>query len=192
MSFRLLLKRILPSAGMCLAFAVATIALDAALHAAGLTSVGRYLGIPGTLLILISLSYSLRKRGKISVGTPRSLLKLHEWVAWVGASLVLVHAGVHFEAVLPWIATAAMGINVLSGLTGKFLLASTRKDIAARRRALETAGIGSTEIEDRLFSDLATMRIMNRWRMIHIPIFLTFAVTALGHIVSILLFWNWK
>jgi hypothetical protein len=85
-----------------------------------------------------------------------------------------------------------MGINVLSGLTGKFLLASTRKDIAARRRALETAGIGSTEIEDRLFSDLATMRIMNRWRMIHIPIFLTFAVTALGHIVSILLFWNWK
>ena len=192
MSFRLLLKRILPFAGMCLAFAVATVALDAALHAAGLTSVGRYLGIPGTLLILISLTYSLRKRGKISMGTPRSLLKVHEWVAWAGASLVLVHAGVHFEAVLPWIATAAMGINVLSGLTGKFLLASTREDIAARRRALEAAGVAPTEIEDRLFSDLATMRIMNRWRTIHIPIFLTFAVTALGHIVSILLFWNWK
>lgn len=192
MSFRLLLKRILPFAGMCLAFAVATVALDAALHAAGLTSVGRYLGIPGTLLILISLTYSLRKRGKISMGTPRSLLKVHEWVAWAGASLVLVHAGVHFEAVLPWIATAAMGINVLSGLTGKFLLASTREDIAARRRALESAGVGEKDIEDRLFSDFATMRIMNRWRTIHIPIFLTFAVTALGHIVSILLFWNWK
>ena len=192
MSFRLLLKRILPFAGMCLAFAVATVALDAALHAAGLTSVGRYLGIPGTLLILISLTYSLRKRGKISMGTPRSLLKVHEWVAWAGASLVLVHAGVHFEAVLPWIATAAMGINVLSGLTGKFLLASTREDIAARRRALEAAGVGEKDIEDRLFSDLATMRIMNRWRTIHIPIFLTFAVTALGHILSILLFWNWK
>jgi hypothetical protein len=192
MSFRLLLRRILPFGGICLAFAVATIALDAALHAAGLTSVGRYLGIPGTMLILISLSYSLRKRGKISIGTPRGLLKVHEWVAWVGASLVLVHAGVHFEAVLPWIATAAMGINVLSGLTGKFLLTSTREDIAARRRALDAAGVGAKDIEDRLFSDLATMRIMNRWRTIHIPIFLTFAVTALGHIVSILLFWNWK
>jgi len=192
MSFRLLLRRILPFGGICLAFAVATIALDAALHAAGLTSVGRYLGIPGTLLILISLSYSLRKRGKISIGTPRGLLKVHEWVAWVGASLVLVHAGVHFEAVLPWIATAAMGINVLSGLTGKFLLTSTREDIAGRRRALDAAGVGAKDIEDRLFSDLATMRIMNRWRTIHIPIFLTFAVTALGHIVSILLFWNWK
>jgi len=192
MSFRLLLRRILPFGGICLAFAVATIALDAALHAAGLTSVGRYLGIPGTMLILISLSYSLRKRGKISIGTPRGLLKVHEWVAWVGASLVLVHAGVHFEAVLPWIATAAMGINVLSGLTGKFLLTSTREDIAGRRRALDAAGVGAKDIEDRLFSDLATMRIMNRWRTIHIPIFLTFAVTALGHIVSILLFWNWK
>jgi hypothetical protein len=144
------------------------------------------------MLILISLSYSLRKRGKISIGTPRGLLKVHEWVAWVGASLVLVHAGVHFEAVLPWIATAAMGINVLSGLTGKFLLTSTREDIAGRRRALDAAGVGAKDIEDRLFSDLATMRIMNRWRTIHIPIFLTFAVTALGHIVSILLFWNWK
>ncbi|MEY2625457.1 MAG: hypothetical protein EBT64_05335 [Gammaproteobacteria bacterium] len=192
MSFRLLLKRILPFAGLCLGFAIATIALDAALHTAGLTSVGRYLGIPGTLLILISLSYSLRKRGKISLGTPRGLLKFHEWVAWVGASLILVHAGVHFEAVLPWMATAAMGVNVLSGLTGKFLLASTREDITERRRTLEAAGVGAAEIEDRLFSDLATMRIMNRWRMVHIPIFLTFAITALGHIASILLFWNWK
>jgi hypothetical protein len=27
---------------------------------------------------------------------------------------------------------------------------------------------------------------------VHIPIFLAFVVTALGHIVSILLLWNWR
>jgi hypothetical protein len=36
------------------------------------------------------------------------------------------------------------------------------------------------------------MRLINHWRTVHIPIFLTFAVTAVGHIVSILLLWNWR
>ncbi len=192
MSWRLLIRRILPFAAICAIFALATVALDAALHAAGWQSIGRYLGIPGTLLILLSLTYSLRKRGKIKWGKPRALLHLHEWVAWIGASLVLVHAGVHFEALLPWVATGAMGINVLSGLVGKFLLTGTRESIAAHRKKLEAAGVQPDEIEDRMLGELAAMRAMTRWRTVHIPIFLTFAITATGHIVSILLFWNWS
>lgn len=192
MTARLLLNKVLPFLGICALFALATIAIDAALHAAGLRSVGRYLGIPGVVLILLSLTYSLRKRGRISWGKPRALLHFHEWTAWLGASLVLVHAGVHFEALLPWVATAAMGVNVLSGLVGKFLLAGTRDSIVARRQALVAAGVPAAEIEDRLLGDLAMMHAMTRWRTVHIPIFLTFAVTSLGHIASILLFWNWR
>ena len=192
MSWGLLLNRVLPFVGLCAVFAISTIALDAALHAAGLAAIGRYLGIPGTLLIIGSLTYSLRKRGNISWGNPRHLLNLHEWAAWIGASLVLVHAGIHFEAVLPWAATAAMSINVLSGLVGKFLLAGTRESVTLRRRALARQGFPPTEVDDRLFADIAAVRIMSRWRTVHIPIFLTFAVTAIGHIVSILLFWNWR
>jgi hypothetical protein len=191
MSWWLLRARIFPFLAICGVFALATIALDAALHAAGWRSIGRYLGIPGTLLILISLTYSLRKRGKIGWGKPRTLLRVHEWVAWVGASLVLIHAGVHFEALLPWLATGAMCINVLSGLVGKFLLTGTRESIGAHRKALEAAGVPLDEIEDRLVGELAAMRVMNRWRTVHIPIFVTFAVTAIGHIISIFLFWNW-
>lgn len=192
MPWSLLSTLILPFLGYCVGFAAATVAIDAALHAAGLAWVGRYLGIPGTLLILLSLTYSLRKRGRIHWGSPRTLLTVHQWAGWAGASLVLVHAGLHFEAILPWVATVAMCINVLSGLTGKFLLSRTREDIGERRRTLVAEGRSAAEIEDRLHDDLAAMRLINHWRTVHIPIFLTFAVTALGHIFSILLFWNWR
>ena len=192
MPWRLLSTLVLPFLGYCVGFAAATVAIDAALHAADLGWVGRYLGIPGTLLILLSLTYSLRKRGRIHRGSPRTLLAFHQWAGWAGASLVLVHAGLHFEAILPWVATAAMCINVLSGLTGKFLLSRTREDIGERRRTLVAEGRSAAEIEDRLHDDLAAMRLINHWRTVHIPIFLTFAATALGHIFSILLFWNWR
>jgi hypothetical protein len=32
---------------------------------------------------------------------------------------------------------------------------------------------------------------MTQWRKVHIPIFIVFAVLALGHIFSIFLFWGW-
>ena len=115
MPWRLLSTLVLPFLGYCVGFAAATVAINAALHAAGLAWVGRYLGIPGTLLILLSLTYSLRKRGRIHRGSPRTLLAFHQWAGWAGASLVLVHTGLHFEAILPWVATVAMCINVRIG-----------------------------------------------------------------------------
>ena len=90
MSGRLIFRRVLPFFGMCVVFAVATVALDAALHAIDLRWVGRYLGIPGVCLIVLSLTYSLRKRGKISWGKPRALLHFHEWAAWVGVQPALI------------------------------------------------------------------------------------------------------
>ncbi len=51
------------------------------------------LGIPGTLLILFSFLYSMRKRKLIQVGRPKTLLRLHEVLTWAGALMILVHAG---------------------------------------------------------------------------------------------------
>lgn len=51
--------------------------IDAVLHVFDAVWVGRYLGIPGTLLILGSFGYSLRKRKLISAGKPALLLRLH-------------------------------------------------------------------------------------------------------------------
>jgi hypothetical protein len=62
--------------------------------------IGRHLGILGVVMIVVSLVYSLRKRGVISVGRPVTLLRLHEAMTWEGSLRVLVHAGIHFIAIL--------------------------------------------------------------------------------------------
>lgn len=191
MNWNLFRKDILPLALMLGALLTATVVLDVMLHALGAAWVGRYVGIPGVVLILISLGYSLRKHKRITWGSPRTWLKMHESLAWVGSLLVLVHAGIHFNALLPWLATLAMLINVISGLTGKFLLARSGRHLASRRAALEEQGVAADVIDARVFWDEVTLDMMRQWRVIHFPIALAFAALALAHIVSILIMWGW-
>lgn len=91
-------RHVLPFILLLGLLAAATLAGDYALHRLNLVWVGRYLGIPGTLLIIASLVYSIRKRKYISSGNPKTLLKLHEFGAWLGSLMVLIHAGIHFNA----------------------------------------------------------------------------------------------
>lgn len=165
---------------------------DAGLHLLNAVWVGRYLGIPGTLLIIGSFGYSLRKRQLIRVGQPVKLLRLHERMAWLGSLLILVHAGIHFNAILGWLAVWAMLINVGSGLTGKFLLKRSQRAMDLSRRNLQQQGLTAEQIEDRLHWDSYTFDIVRKWRVVHFPIALAFAVLALAHIVSIFLFWSWR
>jgi hypothetical protein len=154
--------------------------------------VGRYLGSPGTLLIIGSMVYSLRKRKVITAGNPKTLLNLHEFSAWLGSLMVLIHAGIHFNAILPWLATAAMGVNVISGMVGKLLLNRSRLYVQGKRDGFQLRGLSKPEVEQAVFWDAVTFDTMAKWRKVHIPIFIVFAVLALGHIVSIFLFWGWS
>lgn len=171
---------------------VTTLALDYLLHRLGLVSIGRYLGIPGTLLIIASLAYSLRKRKFIESGNPRKLLRLHEIGAWLGSLMVLVHAGIHFNAWLPWLATIAMGINVISGLVGRLLLDRSRGHLMRERTELKQRGMSAEDIEHAMFWDTLMVKAMQQWRTVHIPIFILFAVLSLSHIISIFIFWGWS
>lgn len=184
-------QHILPFAFLLGLLAVVTLAGDFLLHRLDLVWIGRYLGIPGIILIIGSLTYSLRKRKRVAVGNPRSLLTLHEFGAWLGSSMVLVHAGIHFNAILPWLATAAMGVNVVSGMVGKILLDRSRRHVQAQREHFQLRGLSLPEVEQAVFWDAVTLDVMARWRKVHIPIFIAFAVLALGHIISIFLFWGW-
>ena len=171
---------------------LATIVSDALLHYFDLVWIGRYLGIPGTLLILLSLFYSMRKRKLVSFGRPKTLLMLHETLAWLGALMILVHAGIHVYAILPWLALIAMLVNVLSGMTGKFLLERSRRFVAEKKAAYASRGLPEDEVEKRLFWDATAFDLMKKWRAVHLPITLAFAVLGATHILSILLFWQWK
>jgi hypothetical protein len=169
----------------------ATLAGDYLLHRFNLVWVGRYLGIPGTLLIIGSLYYSLRKRKYVQSGDLKSLLKMHEFGTWLGSLMVLIHAGIHFNAILPWLATIAMGVNVISGMVGKMLLKSSREHIQGERDKFQLRGMSKVEVEQAMFWDAVAIDAMAKWRKVHIPIFIVFAVLALGHIFSIFLFWGW-
>jgi hypothetical protein len=185
-------EHVLPFTVLLGLLAAATLAGDYLLHRMDLVWIGRYLGIPGTLLIIGSLIYSARKRKYITASNPKTLLRFHEFTAWLGSLMVLIHAGIHFNAILPWLATVAMGINVISGLVGKILLERSRRHVQGEREHYQLRGMSRIEVEQAVFWDAVSLDAMTRWRKVHIPIFIVFAVLALGHIISIFLFWGWR
>lgn len=192
MAISLWRQHVLPFVFLTGLLAAVTIAGDYILHLLNLAWVGRYLGIAGTILIFASLIYSLRKRKYIKMGNPKTLLAMHEFGTWIGSSLVLIHAGVHFNAILPWLATVAMGVNAVSGMVGKLLLDRSRSHLKEQREHFQLRGMSRSDVERAMFWDAVTFDAMNRWRKVHIPIFVVFAVLSLGHIVGIFLFWGWK
>ena len=188
----LLSREVAPFYLSLLALLLATLAVDAALHLLNLVWVGKWLGIPGVLLICGSFGYSLRKRKLISQGQPAKLLRLHERMAWAGSLLILVHAGIHFNAVLAWLAVGAMLLNVASELTGKFLLRRAGLRLAETTQRLREEGLNAQALENRLYWDSLTYDTVKQWRVLHYPITLAFAVLGTAHIVSAVVFWGWS
>lgn len=166
--------------------------IDALLHLVNMVWIGRWLGIPGTLLIIGSFGYSLARRKWIRVGSPAGLLKLHERMAWAGSLLVLVHAGIHFNAILAWLTVWAMLINIASGLTGKFLMKRARARLEETRARLQAQGLSDEALEQSLHWDTLTFDVVRRWRVVHYPVTLAFAVLALAHILAVLWHWGWR
>lgn len=185
-------REILPFYFRILILAAVTLLIDLVLHLTDMVWIGRYLGIPGVILILLSFGHSLQKRGVIKSAKPVRLLRLHEWLAWAGSTMVLVHAGIHFNAVLAWIAVIAMGVNIISGLTGKYLVQRTQRWMKQARTELRDKGLDEEAIEQQLFWDSLAAGWVKKWRAIHLPIAMAFAVLATAHILSTFLFWGWK
>jgi hypothetical protein len=146
------------------------------------------MGYAGTVVIILSFIYSLRKRKIITKGSPKDLLTLHEYMAWAGSIMILVHAGIHFNALLPWLATLMLVIAVASGLVGKFLLKKASQAYKQKLQQLVQQGMEPIEAEKKLFFDSITVDIMKKWRVVHLPITLVLGILALLHIISILMF----
>jgi hypothetical protein len=113
-------------------------------------------------------------------------------MAWTGSLLILVHAGIHFNSILGWLAVVAMLINIGSGLAGKFLLDRARRRINESRQILLKQGVPEPAMEEHIYWDTMTFDVVKQWRAVHFPITLAFAVLSLAHIIAIFLFWGWK
>ena len=184
----IVLKNIIPFISWYATMILGAIFLDFLLHYFELGFIGKYLGYLGTFTILISFLYSMNKRKIIKFGTPKVLLDYHEYFALSGSIMILVHAGIHIHAILPWLAIGAMLINVASGLVGKHLLQEANKTMRERKLELKNSGASPDEIAHEVFWDTVSMDTMKKWRTIHLPITYFFALFSLIHIVSVILF----
>ncbi|MBK6840089.1 MAG: hypothetical protein IPG90_18905 [Bacteroidetes bacterium] len=112
----LFLKYVIPFFQWYALMILLALGIDYLLHRLNLVHIGRYLGTIGTIVILASFVYSLRKRKIIESGSPKQLLAVHEYLAWAGSVMLLVHAGIHFNAILPWLAILMLLIAVAADL----------------------------------------------------------------------------
>lgn len=164
------------------------IAIDYLFHRFQLVAIGRYLGFAGTFVIILSFVYSLRKRKIIRTGSPKKLLLLHEYLAWIGSVMILVHAGIHFNAVLPWLAVLALLVAVASGLVGKFLLKKANDTLKVKMKSLIESGLTKEDANKKLFWDATTVDLMKKWRVVHLPITLLLGLLSLLHIITVIMF----
>lgn len=184
-----LLGRLVPSILIFLAVPALAVGADVVLHAADLAWVGRWLGPVGTGFVVASFAYSLRKRRWIASGSPKTLLALHEVLAWIGAVLLLVHAGIHLNAWIPWLATFALLVVTASGLAGKYLLADARRALEGRKAELAAEGLAPAEVEQRLAAMALLTGTMQRWRTVHMPLTTVFAALVVVHVAATVLLW---
>ena len=187
-----IVKDIIPFVLLFAALIGGAILIDWFLHLIGQVWVGRYFGILGTALIAASFVYSLRKYNVIRKGSLRALLLWHEYLAWTGSMMILVHGGIHYNALLPWYALVAMMIAVASGLTGKYLLKRSHAAVQNSRHPRESNDADSEASDKKLFLDSVTYELMKKWRLVHLPITLFFSLLAFLHILTILIFWRWR
>lgn len=175
-----------------LSMLAAALGIDFLLHLRGYAPIGSYLGAIGLVAVLLSLlPYSSRKHRIIHFGNPATFLRLHQSIAWIGSVLVIVHAGIHTNALLPWLALAAMIATVASGLVSVFLLRQARKQLNIKSLHLAQGPLASEE-EENLYWDAMTVEFLTGWRAAHLFTAAALTVLTAGHVASILIFGGWR
>ncbi len=186
----LLIRKAFPLTISYLLLIAASIALDALLHQFRLELAGRYLGVAGTLFFLFSFIYSARKKKIIPTGPVKRFLQLHCNAGWIATLLILVHSGIHFNALLPWAATALMMIVTASGHVGQHLVRKFRSEAKLKKQQLGIDAPPDDALDRELFWDSVTVKALDRWRTVHMPLVTFLAALTLAHIASILVFAN--
>lgn len=187
-----LIQRTLPLTISYLLLIIAGIALDYLLHIAHLVWIGRYLGIAGTVFLALSFGYSARKKKVIKNGALKFFLKLHCNAGWIGTLMILVHSGIHFNAILPWLATTLMMVVTASGHVGQYLLKKVKEEVKAKLKQLGINTSVEEEMEQQHYWDSLTIKTLEHWRTVHMPMVSTLLALTMLHILSIFFFWNWK
>ncbi|MHC8351734.1 hypothetical protein ACYZT7_21100 [Pseudomonas sp. RT4P38] len=119
---------------------------------------GGVLGVSGAVLMLAPLAYLLVKRVKrlnrwvTRLVSMRTLLTWHIYAGVLGPILVILHSGHKFDSTLGIVLTAMTLIVVLSGFTGRYLLAQISETLNEKKEILAQLQIGYRRVVAELIA----------------------------------------
>lgn len=144
-------------------------------------------GIFGTLLVILSFAYSMRKRKKVfKAGGIKGWLYSHEWLSIAGTVIIFVHTGTHLHALVPIITLIFMFTTFVSGLIGKYVFNEAKAELKQKRDEFKKAGLPEAEIEERLSALTVASNALGKWRNVHMPFVSILAVMVIYHSISAL------
>jgi cytochrome b561 len=189
----LLTRRMMIVAGLVLAAVAAAFALEFFLsprpdQPLGHTQTGHAVGWAGLLLILLVFAYPIRKRFAKDRRWPKGWFQVHKAFGILGPILILIHSGAHFHALVPVLAMIAMGLVVVSGITGQVLHYLALRTLNERQRELAHQGLSDAEIQSRLHDLAGQEETFRIWQCIHAPLTATFVILMIMHVVGALYF----
>lgn len=157
----------------------------------GHTQAGHVAGWAGLVLTLSVFGYSVKKRSGSRTAWPKGWFLVHQTMGIAGPSLILIHSGSHFHALIPILALLAMGVTVVSGVVGVVVHRKALSLMKSRRAELLGQGLSFDEVEDRLYDLAAAEKAFRIWWIVHVPTAVIFLVLTILHIVGALYFGGW-
>ena len=85
-----------------------------------------------------------------------------------------------------------MMVVTASGHVGQYLLKKVKEEVKITMNKLGINATVDEEIEQQHYWDSLTVKTLEQWRMVHMPMVSLLLALTLIHIFSILFFWNWK
>ncbi|MCD1261041.1 hypothetical protein B5M42_019745 [Paenibacillus athensensis] len=155
-----------------------------------------YMGIAGTVIVIISLGYVLRKRYLKKLSRMKTWLDLHVLTGSFGSFLIFVHSEFHFRALLPSLTLIAMQLVVISGVIGRYLISHLSKRIsqekalaakAPKAHPNEVAAAGARSArdeEDDLMVMVFSVSVMKHWKLVHVQLTAALTILIVLHVIS--------
>ncbi|MTV49095.1 hypothetical protein GJ688_08895 [Heliobacillus mobilis] len=148
-------------------------------------------GIMGTLSVILSLGYSVKKRFKTFPGRLITWLKIHVFFTIIGNFLICFHVGGRTHAIVPWAAFVLFFIVMISGQIGYFLHFYVKKKLTVEKKTLMEKGKSRDEAEEDLIWMVAGERMLSQWRQIHFPLNAALGLLIALHVLSAVYYRGW-
>jgi hypothetical protein len=116
------------------------------------SDLGYYMGLVGGLMMLILLSYPLRKRvgWMKSWGATKHWFKFHMVLGILGPVLVIFHCAFHIGSVNAAVALISMALVASSGIIGRFVYRHIHQGLYGRRVTLKEVKNEVAELQQKI------------------------------------------